>query len=200
MRAARRVPRQCTQEREGFHASLICYHARLAKVKNVSADVSERQALSNLVRFSRSRDPIMKYDSLSTRMSPVDVGASLAGLEHCRDVPLFPVISGWERLENRLSRLLSCVGMSKLFEWLLLFFATTASSHAKDRRPAEDGGEARILSSIRLLRAMRGSNEITLSASANGRIGWRPFRHPFSPLVCVASLRKFSLGSVVFQC
>jgi hypothetical protein len=34
----------------------------------------------------------MKYDSLSTLMSPVDVGAngaSLAGLEHCRDVPLW---------------------------------------------------------------------------------------------------------------
>jgi hypothetical protein len=46
----------------------------------VSADVSERQALSNLIRCSRSRDPIMKYDSLSTLMSRVDVGASLAGL------------------------------------------------------------------------------------------------------------------------
>jgi len=67
------------QNRESFHASLICYHARLVKVKNVSADVSERQALSNLIRCSRSRDPIMKYDSLSTLMSRVDV-ASLAGL------------------------------------------------------------------------------------------------------------------------
>jgi len=28
-------------------------------------------------------------------MSRVDVSASLAGLEH-RDVPLFPIISGWE--------------------------------------------------------------------------------------------------------
>jgi hypothetical protein len=79
-------------------ASLISYHARLVKVKNVSAGISERQALSNLIRFSRSRDPIIKYDSLSTLMSPVDVSASLAGLEH-RDVPLFPIISGWEWAE-----------------------------------------------------------------------------------------------------
>jgi len=115
------------------HASLICYHARLGKAKNVSAGVSERQALSNLIRFSRPRDPIMKYDSLSTLMSPVDVGASLAVLEHCRDVPLFPIISGWERSENRRKRLLSCAGMSKLLEWFLLFLATTASSNAEDR-------------------------------------------------------------------
>jgi hypothetical protein len=86
----------------------------------------------------------MKYDSLSTLMSPVDVGASLAGLEHCRDVLLFPVVSGWERSGNRLKRLFSCVGMSKLLEWFLLFLATTASSHAEDRRLAEDGGEVRI--------------------------------------------------------
>jgi hypothetical protein len=110
----------------------------------VSADVSERQALSNPTRFSGSRDPIMKYDSLSTLMSPVDVGANPAGLEHCRDVQLFPIISGRERLENRLKRLLSCVGMSKLLEWLLLFLATTTSSHAEDRRRAKDGGEMRI--------------------------------------------------------
>ena len=45
----------------------------------------------------------MKYDSLSTLMSPVDVGSSLAGLEHCRDVPLFPIISGRERSANRLT-------------------------------------------------------------------------------------------------
>jgi hypothetical protein len=86
----------------------------------------------------------MKYGSLSTLMSPVDVGASLAGLEHCRDLPLFPVISGWERSENRLKRLLSCVGMSKLLEWFLRFLATMASSHAEDRRRARDGGEVRI--------------------------------------------------------
>jgi hypothetical protein len=108
--------------------SLICCHARLVKVKNVSADVSERQALSSLIRCSSSREPIMKYDSLSTVVSRVDVGASLAGLEHCRDISLFP--SGWERSENRLNRLLSCVGMSKLLEWFLLFLRTMASSHA----------------------------------------------------------------------
>jgi hypothetical protein len=132
------------QKREGFRASLICYHARLAKVKNVSVGISERQALSNLIRFSRSRDPIMKYDSLSTVMSPVDVSASLAGLEDCGAVPLFPIISGWEWWENRLNRLLSCAGMPKLLEWFLLFLATMASSDAEDRRLAKDGGEVRI--------------------------------------------------------
>ena len=86
----------------------------------------------------------MKYDSLSTLMSPVDVGANLAGLEHCCDAPFFPIISAWERSENRLKRLLSCVGMSKLLEWFLLFLATMASSHAEDRRLAKDGGEVRI--------------------------------------------------------
>jgi hypothetical protein len=124
--------------------SLLCNHARLVKVKNVSGDVSERQALSNLIRCSRSRDPIIKDDSLSTLMSRVDVVARLAGLSHCRDVPLFPIISDWERSENRLKRLLSCVGMSKLLEWFLLFLATTASSHAEDRRFTKDGGEVRI--------------------------------------------------------
>ena len=123
---------------------LIRYHARLVKVKNVPAGVSERQALSDRTRFSRSRDPIMKYDSLSTLMSPVDVGVNLPGLELCRDVQLFPIISGWERPENRLNRLLSCVGMSKLLEWFLPFLATTASSHAEDRRLAKDGGEVRM--------------------------------------------------------
>jgi hypothetical protein len=132
------------QKREGFHASLICYHARLVKVKNVSGGVSERQALSNLIRFSRSRDPIMKYDSVSTLMSPVDVSTGLAGSEHCRNVPLFAIVSGWQRSENCLKRLLSCVGMSKLLEWFLLFLATMASSHAEDRRLAKDGGEVRI--------------------------------------------------------
>lgn len=110
----------------------------------MSAGVSERQALSNLIRFSRSRDPMMKYDSLSTLTSPVDVGISLAGLEHCRDVPLFPIIRGRKRSANRLKRLLSCVGMSKLLEWFLLFLAKAASSHAEDRRLANDGGEVRI--------------------------------------------------------
>jgi hypothetical protein len=118
-------------------------------VKNVSADVSERQALSNLIRFSKSRDPIMKYDSLSTLMLSVDVGANLAGLEHGCVVPLFPIISAWERSANRLNRLLSCVGMSKLLKWFLLFLATMASSHAEDRRLAKDGGEMRMYSKER---------------------------------------------------
>jgi len=86
----------------------------------------------------------MKYDPLSTLMSPVDVGASLAGLEHCRDVPLCPILSGRERVENRLKRLLSCVGMSKLVERFLRFLATMASSHAEDRRLAKDGGQVRM--------------------------------------------------------
>ncbi len=132
------------QKRDGFDTSPILHHARLAKVKNVSAGVSERQALSNLIRFSRSRDPIMKYDSLSTLTSPVDVGISPAGLERCRDVPLFPIISGRKRSANRLKRLLSCVGMSSLLERFLLFLATMASGHAEDRRLAKDGGEVRI--------------------------------------------------------
>jgi hypothetical protein len=86
----------------------------------------------------------MKYDSFSTLMSPVDVGASLAGLEHRRDVPFFPIINDWERSQNLLKRLLSCVGMSKLLEWFLRFLATMASSYAEDRRLAKDGGEVRI--------------------------------------------------------
>jgi hypothetical protein len=98
------------------------------------------------MRCSRSRDPIIKYDSLSTLMSRVDVGARRAGLEHCRNIPLLPVISGWEWAEKRLTRLLSCVGMSKVLEWFLLFLATMASSHAEDRRLAKDGGEMRIQS------------------------------------------------------
>jgi hypothetical protein len=112
--------------------SLYFHQARLVKVKNVSADVSERQALSNLIRCSSSREPIMKYDSLSTVISRVDVGSSLAGLEHSSDISLFP--SGWERPENRLNRLLSCAGMSKLLEWFLLFLRTGASSHAALRK------------------------------------------------------------------
>jgi hypothetical protein len=93
-------------------------------------------------------------------MSPVDVGANPAGLELCRDVQLFPIISGWERPENRLKRLLSCVGMSKVLEWFLLFLATMASSHAEDRRLAKDGGEMRIQIAYALLRAMGGSSEM----------------------------------------
>ena len=122
------------QKREGFRASLISYHARLVKVKNVLVGISERQALSNLIRFSRSRDPSMKYDSLSTIMSPVDVSDSLARLEHCRDAPLFGTIGGCGRSENRFKRLLSCPGMGELLEWFLPFLATVASSDAEDRR------------------------------------------------------------------
>ena len=86
----------------------------------------------------------MKYDSLSILMSTVDVGASLAGLDHCREVSLFPTVSCWPRAENLLKRLRSCVGMSRLLEWFLRFLATMASSHAEDRRLAKDGGEVRI--------------------------------------------------------
>ena len=144
MGAAQTALHQVCKNEKAPKPSLICHHARLVTVKNVSADVSERQALSNLIRCSRSRDPIIKDDLLSTLMSPVDVGASLAGLEHCPDVPLFPIIGGWERSENRLKRLLSCAGMAKLLEWFLLFLATMASNHAEDRHLAKDGGEVRM--------------------------------------------------------
>lgn len=109
----------------------------------MSADVSERQALSNLICRSSSREPIMKYDSPSTLMSRVDVGAGSAGLEHCRDVSLFPSSCG-ERSANLLNRLLNCVGILKLLEGVLLFLATMASSYVEDRRLARDGGEVRI--------------------------------------------------------
>ena len=132
------------QKREGFVASLICYHARLVKLKNVSVGISERQALSSLIRFSRSRDPSMKYDSLSALMSPGDVSESLTRVEHCRDAPLFITISDWGRSGNRLKRLLNCPGISKLLECFLLFLATMASSDAEDRRLVKDGGEVRI--------------------------------------------------------
>ena len=105
--------------------------------------VSDRQALSSLIRGSRPRDRIVKEDSLPTLMSRVDVGASLVGSQDCHDVPLFPIISRWGRSEDRFKRLLSCVGMSKLLEWFPLFLATMASSHAEDRRLAKDGGEVR---------------------------------------------------------
>jgi hypothetical protein len=86
----------------------------------------------------------MKYDSLSTLMSPVDVSDSLARLEYCRDAPLFSTISGCWRSGNRFKRLRSCPGMAKLLEWFLPFLATMASSDAEDRRLAKDGGEVRI--------------------------------------------------------
>ena len=66
----------------------------------------------------------MKHGSLLALMSRVAVGTSLAGLEHCRDGSFFPIISCWERSENRLKRLLSCAGMPKLSEWFLLFLVT----------------------------------------------------------------------------
>ncbi len=56
------------------------FHARLGEVKNVPPEVSQRQALSNLIRCSRSREPIMTHDSVSL-MSRVHVGTCLAGLE-----------------------------------------------------------------------------------------------------------------------
>ena len=118
-------------------------HARLVEVKNVSTEVSERQALSNLIRISRSREPIMTHDSLSLT-SRVDVGACLVGLELRCEVSLFPTVSCWPRSENLLKRLRSCVGMSTLLEWFLLFLATMASSHAEDCRLANDGGEVRM--------------------------------------------------------
>ena len=85
----------------------------------------------------------MTHDSLSL-MSRVDVGACLAGLGHRCELSLFPTVSCWQRSENLLNRLLSCVGMSKLLEWFLLFLATMNSSHAEDRRFGKDGGEVRI--------------------------------------------------------
>jgi hypothetical protein len=90
-----------------FSASLTTIHARPVEVKNVSTEVSERQALSNLIRCSRSREPIMTHDSVS----------------------LFPTVS-WRRSGNLLKRLRSWVGMPKLLEWFLLFFATLASSQS----------------------------------------------------------------------
>jgi hypothetical protein len=171
--------------------SQICDQARLVEVKNVSADVSERQALSNLIRCSSSCEPIVKYDSLSTLMSRVNVDARRAGLEHCRNVPLFPLISDWERSENRLNRLLSCVGMSKILEWFLLFLATMASIHAEDRRLAKDGGEVRIEAVYALLRAMRAALRCGLwmarSFKEPGKTGsqWRiPYSLQLPSLTC----------------
>lgn len=60
-------------------------------------------------------------------MSPCDVDASRAGSWHCHEISYSPTISGWERRGNRLNRLLSCVGISKVLEWFRLFLATMAS-------------------------------------------------------------------------
>jgi len=116
-------------------------------------------------------------------MSLVDVGARRTGLEHCRGVQLFRAISGWEeRSENRLNRLLSCVGMSEILEWFLLFLATMASIHAEDRRLAKDGGEVRIQVLYALLRAMRGSSNMKLSAGVISGWGRSPSqRGPEAP-------------------
>jgi hypothetical protein len=116
-------------------------HARLTKAKNVPAGVSERQALSKLMRCCRSREPIIKYGSRLASMSRFDNGSRLAGIENCADV--FP-ISCWERSAYLLKRLLICVGILKLLEGLLLLLATMASCHAEDRCLAKDGGEVRI--------------------------------------------------------
>ena len=62
----------------------MCYHLK----------VSERQALSNLIRRSRSRKPIMTDDSLSqAHVASRCRRPSLAGLEHRREVSLFPALS-----------------------------------------------------------------------------------------------------------
>ena len=107
----------------------------------------------------------MKYDSLPTLILLVDVGARLAGLEHGRDISLFSAITGWERSENRLNRLLSCVGMSKIRECFLLFLATMASITQKtvaSPRMAE-----RCVCKKYTPPAMRGSRKMELSAFAN---------------------------------
>jgi hypothetical protein len=84
----------------------------------------------------------MKYGSLLALMSRVAVDTSLAGLEHCRDGSFFPIISCWERLENRLKRLLSCAGMPKLSEWFLLFLVTNGPQLRRRPSPRlKDGGE-----------------------------------------------------------
>jgi hypothetical protein len=106
---------------------LFALHARLGEVKNVSTLVSERQALSNLIRCSRSREPIMTKDSVSPR-SRVDVGARLAGIVHRHEVAPSPTVSCWPRSGNFVKRLRSCVGMSRLLEWFLFFLATMVSS------------------------------------------------------------------------
>jgi hypothetical protein len=93
-------------------------HARLTKAKNVPAGVSERQALSKLMRCCRSREPIIKYGSRLASMSRFDNGSRLAGIEHRADV--FPV-SCWERSAYLLKRLLSCVGILKLLEGFSCF-------------------------------------------------------------------------------
>ena len=78
----------------------------------------------------------MTHDSVSL-MSRVDVGTRLAGIEHRRKAslfPLFPAASCGPRSENLVKRLRSCVGMSRLLEWFLLFLATMVSSEFQAAR------------------------------------------------------------------
>jgi hypothetical protein len=75
----------------------------------------------------------MIHDSVSL-MSRVDVGPHLAGIEHRRKASFFPAASCWPRSENLVKRLRSCVGMSRLLEWFLLFLATMVSSEFQAAR------------------------------------------------------------------
>jgi hypothetical protein len=109
----------------------------------VPAGVSERQALSKLMRCCRSREPVIEHGSFLASTSRFDNGSNLAGIEYCAEASLF-AISCWERSAYLLKRLLSCVGILKLLEGFRLLLATMASSHAEDRRLAKDGGEVRI--------------------------------------------------------
>src|ERR1022692_1030992 len=109
------VSRSSRIEKDLYVFLRFALHARLGEVKNVSTEVSERQALSNLMRCSRSREPIMTHDS----------------------VLLFPTVSCWPRSENLVKRLRSCVGTSRLLEWFLLFLATMVSSQFQAARSWE---------------------------------------------------------------
>ena len=125
----------------------------------MSAEVSERQALSSLMRCSRSRDPIMTYDSLYAQV------ASRCRRQACRLASTaaisrsFSAVSGWEWSEKRLTRLRSCVGMSTLLEW---FVSLSHDGLQSLRRPSprKDGGEMRIRIAYALLCAMGGSSKM----------------------------------------
>jgi hypothetical protein len=69
----------------------------------------------------------MTHDSVSL-MSRGDVGVRLAGIEHRSEGSLFPAANCWPRSESLVKRLRSCVGMSGVLEWFLLFLATMVSS------------------------------------------------------------------------
>ena len=99
-----------------LHASFICYHARLVKVKNVSADVERTTSAfepNTLLQVTRPdheiRFALNTYVARRCRRQP----CRLIALPRC---PAFPIISGRERSGSRLKRLLSCVGMSKPLE------------------------------------------------------------------------------------